>query len=173
MKEIWIPIVGYVESRCYEVSNLGRVRGYLFKQWGHGSLGLCILKQTDNTRYRRVSLQTDDGYYKAVHVHTLVCIAFHGKRPKGCEVNHKDLDKHNNPESNLERSTKLGNSKHFYENGYHSEMHHNAKLTALQVMMIRALYRGYRGQRKLLAERFGVSKHTIDNVTTGDNWNYL
>jgi len=53
-----------------------------------------------------------DGKPKQHTVHSLVCIAFHGSRPKGKEVNHKNGIKDDCCSSNLEWMTKSDNHKH-------------------------------------------------------------
>jgi len=45
--------------------------------------------------------------------HRLIAETFLGKIPKGKEVNHKDLDKHNNNPSNLEYMTRSENQIHW------------------------------------------------------------
>ena len=45
--------------------------------------------------------------------HRLIAQTFLGKIPKGKEVNHKDLDKHNNHPSNLEYMTRSENQLHW------------------------------------------------------------
>jgi hypothetical protein len=45
--------------------------------------------------------------------HRLIAQTYLGKIPKGKEVNHKDLDKHNNNPSNLEYMTRSENQLHW------------------------------------------------------------
>ena len=49
-------------------------------------------------------------------VHRVVATAFLGPIPKGKEVNHRDLNKHNNNLSNLEYMTRSQNIKHYHSN---------------------------------------------------------
>jgi hypothetical protein len=49
---------------------------------------------------------------KRLKVHQLVCIAFHGPRPPGLVVNHKDANKLNNHYTNLEWITHGENMRH-------------------------------------------------------------
>lgn len=54
------------------------------------------------------------GVWKHYAPHRLVWIAFKGQIPEGFEVNHKDLDKHNNRLDNLELLTHSDNLKHAF-----------------------------------------------------------
>src|ERR1035438_10089459 len=86
-------------------------------------------------------------------VHVLVCRAFHGEQPTPKhEANHKDLNKHNNCDWNLEWLTRKENVKHFYANGYtygrrSGEANPAAKLSDRAVVRIRASYQEVRGQQ--------------------------
>jgi hypothetical protein len=48
--------------------------------------------------------------------HRLVAETFFGKIPKGMEINHRDLDKHNNCLNNLEIVTRQQNIIHYHSN---------------------------------------------------------
>lgn len=90
------------------------------------SLTNKILKQTEMRTtvgtYLYVYFQaTVNGRRKRITtgVHRLVCMAFHGT-PEGYEkldVNHKDTDKHNNNDWNLEWCTHSQNVKHAFQTG--------------------------------------------------------
>lgn len=104
MSEVWKPVVGY--EKLYEVSNLGHVRSKrrLIKK---GCVGYMILKskmlvQVVGGRaknYHRVMLTA--GRKRHAYVHHLVAEAFHGPRPSGTKVCHKDDKGFNNKETNL------------------------------------------------------------------------
>ncbi len=108
---VWKQIPLY--SR-YEASNTGRVRAIDSRR---------EITQFENTTdvgtYLIVTLFRDDGVRRRVYVHRLVCKAFHGLHPDylKTDVNHKDTDKHNNHESNLEWASRSANVTHAYQTG--------------------------------------------------------
>lgn len=108
---IWKDIPNY--SR-YQASNTGLIRriktGRIMSQHE--------VKTTKGT-YLSSPVKRDDGYQHTYVVHRLVCMAFHGT-PEGYEkldVNHKDTNKHNNNDWNLEWSTRSQNVKHAFQTG--------------------------------------------------------
>lgn len=175
MREEWRDVIGY--EGFYQVSNQGRV-----KRIKHGS-GSRVGKihrtyVHPKTGYVLVSLCRD---CKGVShlMHKLVAAAFIGQRPKGYDINHKDFNKENNCDWNLEYKTRLGNVRHSWINGMCAgnpakpgEENHQAKLTWKQVKEIRRLY--VRGSREngqpALAKLFGVSQPMIGCIVRGDRW---
>jgi len=106
--ERWVPIAGF-EGR-YEVSDAGRVRGVdrmVRRYWGMVRYAGCILKPArDGDGYLKVHLGKNGPQAK---VHKLVAAAF-CKNPLGLpEVDHKDCDKANNADTNLQWCTKSVN----------------------------------------------------------------
>jgi hypothetical protein len=89
--EEWKPIPQWAE--VYEVSNQGRVR--------NRKTGLILRPGPSGTGYLAVCLSSQ-ARKQSRKVHTLVCAAFLGPRPRGYHINHVDSDKHNNSLSNLE-----------------------------------------------------------------------
>jgi len=93
--EIWKQI----PNSKYEASSFGRVRnpqGRVLKLCNH-ALGYLI-----------VSVKID-GVSKTRTVHSLVCMAFHGPRPAGLDIAHRDCNKHNNTPENLRYCTRSEN----------------------------------------------------------------
>ena len=100
MVEIWKPVIGF--EGLYEVSNMGRVKGYNSK----------ILKPYESKDgYLQVSLYKDMKASKR-YVHRLVASAFCLKPEFQCEVNHIDENKKNNCSENLEWVTHRKNIIH-------------------------------------------------------------
>jgi DNA-binding transcriptional regulator YiaG len=91
-------------------------------------------------------------------VHFLVMLAFKGRRdPPDLEVNHIDGVKNNNILTNLEYVTCLRNVHHALEMGLRER-----QLTMTEVNEIRS--EGKTVNQTVLANRFGVSNHTICTV---------
>ena len=99
-KEIWVSlsdIKDYYMFPNYSVSNFGRVRNDRYNRIMEG--------YTDNYGYRQVCIRNDLNQVKYVKIHRLVALAFI-PNPYGLpEVNHKDEDKTNNYDWNLEWGT--------------------------------------------------------------------
>lgn len=120
MSEQWRPVVGYEST--YEVSNLGNVRrsGPAARngngRGGGARLGLHLKQHSVPGGYQVVQLW-QDGRPKMRLVHRLVAEAFLGPVPEGREVNHKDGNKRNNGNANLEYVTHSENNKHAYRTG--------------------------------------------------------
>lgn len=100
-KEIWRTIKNFP---AYEVSNFGNVR--------RGANLLAPFPDKDS--YLCVYLYRAGVKRENIRVHTLVAEAFHGRKPKNKEVNHKSLVKTNNRADNLEYLTRRQNMQHFW-----------------------------------------------------------
>src|SRR5262245_56325267 len=109
--EGWRPAPGY--EGWYEVSSVGRVRRVFACR---GATAGRVLQQTMQGDYLAVTLYRHDRK-KKFGVHVLVASAFHGPRPAGMIVNHKDTDKLNNRAENLEWATTLANVQHAISHG--------------------------------------------------------
>lgn len=106
----WRTIPGF--SR-YEVSQFGKVRNLLGEEISQHE------NKTSKGTYLTVNIHNDNGERKIRYVHRFVCMAFHGLVDgyEKLDVNHKDLDKHNNYYRNLEWETRSGNVKHAFITG--------------------------------------------------------
>lgn len=165
--ELWRSVVGF--EGFYEVSNRGRI---LSVRRGR------ILAETDRGGYVETSMCVN---YKQFHrlVHVLVAAAFVGPCPPGKEVNHKDLNKANNCDWNLEYVTHKRNCAHAIENGnwpdrsansHPGELHGMSKLTWDAVDEIRRLYGTNSWTHQCLANRFGVTRGAITYVLSENAW---
>lgn len=116
--EVFKPIAGY--ESFYLVSNMGRVVALAKDSKMPKGATLrhrpqTVLKGKTVKGYRLVTLMKH-GVRKEVAVHRLVCIAFHGEPPSHeLQVNHKDGQKSNNAESNLEWVTPSENVLHSFK----------------------------------------------------------
>lgn len=93
------------ESTDYEISNLGRFRR-----------DTKILKCNINKRgylYCNISIK---GIVTKVKIHRMVAQAFVNGEKLGYTVNHKDLNKLNNKDDNLEWITRKANIQHYHKN---------------------------------------------------------
>lgn len=157
--EVWLPTA----YAGYFVSSLGRVRG------PKGTL----LKLHDNGK----------GYLQAgirgtsMTVHSLVCETFHGPRPDGMEVAHRDGVRTNNHVDNLRWATRKDNHQDKKAHGTWSvgpglrgEANGNSKLTADQVQDIRSVFPRPRGTQARLARHYGVRTTTIANIWNEKFW---
>ena len=124
MTEIWKDIAGY--EGLYQVSNLGRVKS--LERYKDNNGGLVKMPEkimriaVDTIGYNIICL-TKKGKRKTHKIHRLVANAFVPNPQNKREVNHKDGDKHNNADSNLEWTTRLENIRHAYDTGLNGGEH--------------------------------------------------
>ena len=106
--EVWNRMVEPFTN--YEVSSLGRIKSWRTRKphviqphaRSHGKRGFAYLS---------FNAKRDDGSVITVKVHIWVALAFHGPRPAGMVVKHKDDDKYNNCSANLSYGTQSSNVK--------------------------------------------------------------
>ncbi len=164
MREIWKPIsYGY-----YEASNLGRIRRSVE---GKRTFVGKVLKIQHSTRYPHVILSLGDRRLKQVSVHRLIADAFLGPCPVGMVVNHKDLNKTNNSETNLEYVTPKRNGEHARQHGVlpRGENHGMAKLGEAEVRAIRQCDTA----ATILAVRYGVTDYHIRAIRRRVTWGHV
>lgn len=173
--EQWKPVVGW--ENVYEVSDLGRVRrvapgrrtkpGYVrrptLNRYGYMQIELCA-----------------DGRPQLCTVHSLVCAAFLGPRPKGTQINHRNSNRADNRLANLEYVTQAENVRHSIASavatgrphrGYGQDSH-AAKLNEEQVRTIRHLLSIGMPATKI-APMFGVSDKAIGKIKHGLSWKHI
>lgn len=169
ISEKWRPVIGY--GKHYSVSNLGRVKRIMACRGATAGRILSVATEVDG--YVAVQL-CKNNKKKKFGVHILVCNAFHGKRPRGKCVNHKDGVKNNNKSTNLEWMTNRQNYHHARlagrvgGRGMPGESNPRAKLSVGQVAEVLRL-KGKLGQRTL-AKLCGVCKTAIQKIHQGKNW---
>ena len=176
MDEEWRDVVGY--EGFYEVSNLGRVRNAAKRQGTRPGKIHCPRPYGSRKRsgecYWAVALRKN-GTAKNFNVARLVSEAFIGPRPEGMEVNHKDDNKANNAEVNLEYVTPAVNKQKGWETGaywHHGQAHPRAKLTDDQVRLIWSIRNdGY--AEKDVADYFGVAFNVVGNIWRKRIWVHL
>lgn len=163
MSTSWKEIPGYTG---YMVSSDGQV--FNSNSGANGSL----LKQEDRQGYRFVRMKRDDGVKKNLRVHRLVAKAFLKNPENKREVNHKNGDKSDNRVENLEWCTPSENAKHSY-----AVLHRDPpvkKGSGLRVRLLNEtqvqIIRETNISCRKLAELFGVSRSTVNNVRLGRSY---
>lgn len=174
--EYWKPVLGY-EGK-YEVSNLGRIKSLKRKARNGRTKHGCIRKTCLSPNgYPQLSMYPGDGRRVTIMVHVLVTEAFHGPRPDGYTVNHKDGDRTNNRASNLEWMTLSENQQHSYDvlgnTGPRGEKQWQSKLTTNDVLAIITLLKQGKLKQPQIGRIFGVCQGTISAINTGRNWSWL
>lgn len=107
-------------------------------------------------------------------VATLVCEAFYGPRPDGCEVAHLNGDSLDNRAENLAWKTTAENhaDKVLHGTAIRGARHKLAKLTDDDVHEIRRLAEARTPQRDI-AVRFGITQPTVSRIVNGTRWGWL
>jgi hypothetical protein len=159
-EEQWRPIADF---DGYEVSDMGRVRS-----------GATVLKpRPDRNGYLSVTIRRAKKAHRRV-IQRLVAEAFIGPRPDGMVVRHRNGIESDNRKGNLRYGTPIENEADKIEHGtqLRGDGHHQAKLTAEQVIAIRKRFSPgseVDGQNAL-AREFGVSDTAIYDVLRRDTW---
>lgn len=181
--ELWKEVPGF--EKFYKVSNHGRVK----------SLDRLVEMRPRNRgiywaiREGRILAAALDGYgyfkvvfsinkVKTTHtVHKLVATVFVPNPENKPEVNHKDGDKTNNNDWNLEWCTKQENHVHATENNLKAKgsSHGKVKLTDEQVLNLRAEYKGRsKGPTmKQLGEKYGIKEAQTCAIINRKNWTHI
>lgn len=175
MTEEWRAIADFPD---YAISNLGQVKrltsrtcakaGTILRQCWRGGRGT-------HKGYLAVDL-CRDGRKSTQSVHVLVTEAFHGRRPEGMVPNHRDGDTANNRSSNLEWATQSRNVQHAYDLGLadaKGERNGQAKLTEQEVIAIRQLSTGRRGEIAAIARQFNISQRQTADIIQRKAWPHV
>lgn len=158
MEEIWKTIPGCPR---FEASSLGQIRGT-----DPRTGAVTIRKQFVGSHgYLMVNVQMHCGKRKTETVHSLVCLAFVGDRPSGCDCCHKDGDRFNNCSENLRWDTRLAN---IHDQKAHGTFgfHGKRKLTDEQILEI--ISRIDDGDRiSQIAKDYGVAHGVVSGINLG------
>ncbi len=109
------------------------------------------------------------------HLHTLVAIAFHGKRPMDKECCHNDGNKLNNRADNLRWDTCKANCADQIKHGTRprGSTHGNAVMTEAIVKAMRAEMRSGGTTYEKLAKKYGFGMSTVFAAVTGLTWTHV
>lgn len=161
-------------DNCWAVSNMGRV---------------CSVKRTvryvnghvANYKARLLSLVPNEGGYHVVSVRingkktccivsALVAEAFHGKRPEGLYVLHRNGNNKDDRADNLYYGDAKQNALDAIAHGTKAkhDRHGMAKISPDDVRAIRSL-RGILAQRKI-AQQFGIGQSQVQRILSGQSW---
>lgn len=161
----------------YLVSSLGHVYSTMGPKLINGtrrprSPYLKIKGISDKDGYFRISMR-HAGKFSRPCVHRMVLEAFIGPAPDGYECAHKNGVNNDNRLSNLRWATPSENGVDKANHGsLKGAKNGSAKLTADQVMEIRA-EKFFRGYRKPLAKKYGVSEVLIKKIRSRKVWKHL
>lgn len=166
MGEIWKTVPGF--SR-YDASTFGRVRSTNYKRSGK----IQILKPAlSSDGYLKTVFLNDDGRYRPRPIHKIIAITFLDD-VNGLEVNHINGIKTDNSVNNLEFVTRSENIKHAFNNGLMSAkrgskngMSKLSESDVLEIRKYRSLFKGRYYDRKMLAEKYGVSVYHIKDIVS-------
>lgn len=167
MKERWLWIAGF--EGLYKVSNEGRVRSFI----GRNGQSPGIMSP-DNHRcgYFRLKLSSGDTELSK-YVHRLVAMAFIPNPDKKPFVNHKNGNKKDNRQENLEWCTAKENSKHAVSLGLIKHRrgvdNKNSKLT--NELALEAFNAS--GSISEIADRYNVSATVIGFIKIGKTWSHV
>ncbi|SRR6266566_703545 len=169
MKQKWERIGDY--EFCWGTNQRRRVIPDKFGRIYNG--GKIMEPKLDRKGYIRAPA-TFDGHH-VDFFHEWVALFYHGPKPKGKQVNHKDGNKLNNDPRNLEYLTQEEHRKKTKEMGlYHyGTRTGGAVLTDKLVKEIRKLYATSKWTMKKLAEKYVVAEMTIWAVIHRRNWKHV
>lgn len=144
------PIPGY--EGYYSATKDGKVYRHTRKGVKAG-----WVKQRTNTVYSRIPLYVPGQKCKWLHVHRLIASTFIPNPENKPQVNHKNMNKHDNRVDNLEWVTRRENWEHARDHGsYRGRMLNDEEQLEL--------YRQYRTRRYSyddLARMFGISTSSV------------
>lgn len=134
-----------------------------------------------STGYLCVSLSEGKTKAKQCHIHTLVLKTFVGDCPIGMEACHINGNRQHNHIYNLRWDTRKNNHKDALQHGTHKnnyphvpgEKNGHHKLTEKDVRMIIYMYRTNLFKKREIADVYGVSQCTINDIVTKRTWVFV
>lgn len=170
MREVFTDLNEYEDA--YQISDSGRVFTKRRLVGNRIYYGKELIPQLTEDGYLKVTL-SKNGECRKFFLHRLVALQFIPNPDNLPQVNHKDGNKLNNNVDNLEWCTKKDNQNHAALNGLmqHGPDRPSSKLNESQVIEIYKL-KGIL-KAKDIADRYGVSKNTVNCILRGSKWNYL
>lgn len=133
-----------------------------------------LRQQADKAGYLYVNVY-EPRKWRRPAVHKLVCEVFHGPRPEWADlVAHVDGNPANNRADNLRWATYAENEadKRHHGRALLGERHHQARLTAEQVIAMRA-ERARGDSLSTLVGRYGVGMSQVQRIVNGKSWRHL
>lgn len=126
----------------------------------------------DKDGYRKFVLIGDDGKRRYVRRASLVCTAFHGPRPDGMLVRHRDGSRQNDSKENLSWATQSENCQDKLEHGTAQRGTKNGNCITSEEMA-----RAVKGMLHLptskIVKLLPVSKFVVNNIRSGTSWTWL
>lgn len=152
------------ECPRYQVSSLGRVRGYR----GH------ILKPWKGKYYLTFKAPKGDGTQTNMYVHTAVASAFIGPRPNGHEICHCNGDPLDNRADNLRYDTPKNNNRDKISHGtiLRGESIGNSRFKEADILKIRSDYCAGKSISQL-ARDYSASTATIFKIVKRESWRHI
>ena len=159
MKEVFEDLKGYEDT--YQISEFGRIFSKRRLVGNKIIFGRELEPQLTSDGYLKVTL-SKDGTSKRFYVHRLVAMQFIDNINNLEQINHIDGNKLNNNVTNLEWCTKEENQNHAVRTNLmqHGEDRPSAKLKGIM-------------KASDIANKYGVSKNTINCILRGSKWKYL
>lgn len=178
--EIWKPTI--IEG--YQVSNTGRVkalkRKVIYKDGRVGVFPERLMKLMITKKgYEKVHLSSNkvEGYRTSKQIHRLVAEAFIPNPEGKPQINHKDGNKRNNYDWNLEWCTNTENHKHKIENDLYPETHIPKQIAQydLEGNLINTYSSIYEGAKAVKTRQYNVSRavNGLRKTCKGFVWKYV
>jgi len=168
--EEWRDVAGFAGH--YQVSDLGNVRSVdrvvvNSRERPLRLKGRPLRPRTDQDGYLSVGLSVVGVRWTRM-IHDLVATAFHGERPEGYEIHHRNHKRWDNRAVNL---CYVAARSHLVAH-FTGEDNPNSKLTAARIEEIRTMLANGYSQRRI-AKHVQVSQPTISRLVAGRTWQHL